>query len=82
MNGRARTGAWKGVFDIIPLQIFGNIRADGDYEHRDRRLAEIVRLQGILRASRVSDGGGGSAPPCGLRKGRDVVEEMAKVDRG
>lgn len=56
--------------------------ADGDYERRDRRVAEIKRLEGILRAAKVSIRGGESHKPEGLRSVRDVVEEMARKDRG
>ena len=54
----------------------------GDYERRDRRLAELKRFEGILRAAQVSHGRGGSEPSQGLRGVRDVVEAMAKEDRG
>lgn len=56
--------------------------ADGDYERRDRRVAEIKRLEGILRAAKVSIRGGESHKPEGLRSMRDVVEDMARKDRG
>lgn len=56
--------------------------ADGDYERRDSRLAEIKRLERILRTSEVSNGRDGSCPSAGLRTSRDLVEKMAGIDRG
>ena len=56
--------------------------ADGDYERRDARLAEIKRLEGLLRASKASNGWDGSDVPARLCAGRDLVEEMAGIDRG
>ena len=56
--------------------------ADGDYERTDARVAELRRLEGILRAVVVRNGRSGSISPQGLRPMRDVVEEMAKRDRG
>ena len=56
--------------------------ADGDYERDFQRKAELERIGRILRASKVSDGGRGSDASQGLRPMRDVVEEMARRDRG
>ena len=56
--------------------------ADGDYERDFQRKAELERIGRILRASKVSDGGCGSDAPQELRPMRDVVEEMARRDRG
>jgi len=56
--------------------------ADGDYERDFQRKAELERIGRILRAAKVSDGGSGSDASQGLRPMRDVVEEMARRDRG
>ena len=56
--------------------------ADGDYERDFQRKAELERIGRILRASKVPNSGGGSDAPQGLRPMRDVVEEMARRDRG
>ena len=56
--------------------------ADGDYERDFQRKAELERIGRILRASKISDSGCGSDASQGLRPMRDVVEEMARRDRG
>ena len=56
--------------------------ADGDYERDFQRKAELERIGRILRSSKVSDSGRGSNASAGLRSVRDVVEEMARRDRG
>ena len=60
----------------------GVTMADGDYERDFQRKAELERIGRILRTAKVSDGRCGSDAPSGLRPVRDVVEEMARRDRG
>ena len=56
--------------------------ADGDYERDFQRKAELARIGRILRAAQVSNGGSRPVTSEGLRPVRDVVEEMARKDRG
>ena len=56
--------------------------ADGDYERDFKRKAELARISRILRAAKDPHGGGGSDASEGLRAVRDVVEGMARRDRG
>ena len=56
--------------------------ADGDYEREFQRKAELERIGRILRAAKVPHNRGGSDAPARLRPVRDVVEEMARKDRG
>jgi hypothetical protein len=56
--------------------------ADGDYEREFNRQAELKRIERILRTAKVSNDRSRPDASEGLRSMRDVVEEMARKDRG
>ena len=56
--------------------------ADGDYEREFQRKAELERIGRILRTAKVPHDRSGSDASARLRPVRDVVEEMARKDRG